>query len=131
LQRSLNAGTSVGVTTTGANAATGDPGVASSLRWSGPASLTLAACHDVSVTTGTTIANTGAANLTLRADASEIDNGGTSSTTALSTGRRIRASSVCSKIWIEYFSAPFEAPEWRTQWVWRGAWLADGAAVSL
>ncbi|MGF6973716.1 hypothetical protein QFZ94_002143 [Paraburkholderia sp. JPY465] len=72
----LPAGTSVDVTTTGANGATGDLGVASSLRWSGPASLTLAANHDVSVTTGTTIANNGAGNLILRADASGIDNGG-------------------------------------------------------
>jgi len=76
LQRSLNAGTSVDVTTTGANGATGDLGVASSLRWSGPASLTLAVYHDVSVATGTIIANSGAGNLTLRADASGIDNGG-------------------------------------------------------
>jgi filamentous hemagglutinin family protein len=76
LRRSLNAGTSVDVATTGANGATGDLGVASSLRWSGPASLTLAANHDVSVTTGTTIANNGAGNLILRADASGIDNGG-------------------------------------------------------
>ncbi|MGF6735227.1 filamentous hemagglutinin family protein [Paraburkholderia youngii] len=76
LRRSLNDGTSVNVTTTGANGATGDLGVASSLRWSGPASLTLAAYHDVSVATGTTIANNGAGNLTLRADASGIDNGG-------------------------------------------------------
>ncbi|MGF6837684.1 filamentous hemagglutinin family protein [Paraburkholderia youngii] len=76
LQRSLNAGTSIDVTTTGANGATGDLGVASSLSWSGPASLTLAAYHDVSVATGTTIANSGAGNLTLRGDAAGIDNGG-------------------------------------------------------
>jgi hypothetical protein len=76
LQRSLNAGTSIDVATTGANGATGDLGVASSLSWSGPASLTLAAYHDVSVATGTTIANSGAGNLTVRADASGIDNGG-------------------------------------------------------
>ncbi|MFM0472425.1 filamentous hemagglutinin, partial [Paraburkholderia strydomiana] len=76
LQRSLNAGTSVNVTTTGANGATGELGVASSLRWSGPASLTLAAYHNVSIATGTTIANSGAGNLTLRVDASGIDNGG-------------------------------------------------------
>ncbi|WP_250495045.1 filamentous hemagglutinin N-terminal domain-containing protein [Caballeronia sp. GAWG1-1] len=76
LQRSLNRGTSVEVTTTGANGATGNLGVASSLRWRGPASLTLAAYHNVSVTTGTTIANNGAGNLTLRADASSLDNGG-------------------------------------------------------
>ncbi|MGF6920317.1 filamentous hemagglutinin N-terminal domain-containing protein [Paraburkholderia sp. 40] len=76
LQRSLNAGTSVDVTTTGANGATGDVGVASSLRWQGPASLTLAAYRDVSVASGRTIANNGAGNLTLRADASGIDNGG-------------------------------------------------------
>ncbi|HEX7933765.1 MAG TPA: filamentous hemagglutinin N-terminal domain-containing protein [Paraburkholderia sp.] len=76
LQRSLNAGTSVNVNTTGANGATGDLGVASNLNWQGSASLTLAAYHNVSVTSGTTIANTGAGNLTLRADASGIDNGG-------------------------------------------------------
>ncbi|MGF6853358.1 filamentous hemagglutinin N-terminal domain-containing protein [Paraburkholderia sp. CI3] len=76
LQRSLNAGTSVDVETTGANGATGDLGVASSLRWHGPASLTLAAYHSVSVASGMTIANSGAGNLTLRADASGIDNGG-------------------------------------------------------
>ncbi|MEX3634125.1 filamentous hemagglutinin N-terminal domain-containing protein [Paraburkholderia sp. BR14320] len=76
LQRSLNAGTSVDVETTGAHGATGDLGVAASMRWSGPASLTLAAYHDVSVATATTIANSGAGNLTLRADASGIDNGG-------------------------------------------------------
>ncbi|MGF6854327.1 filamentous hemagglutinin N-terminal domain-containing protein [Paraburkholderia sp. CI3] len=76
LQKSLNAGTSVDVTTTGANGATGDLGVASNLNWQGPASLTLGAYHNVSVTAGTTIANTGAGNLTLGADASGIDNGG-------------------------------------------------------
>ncbi|MGF6371888.1 filamentous hemagglutinin family protein [Paraburkholderia sp. RAU6.4a] len=76
LQRSLNAGTSIDVTTTGANGATGDLGIASSLSWSGPASLTLAAYHNVSVTTGTTIVNNGAGNLALRSDASGIDNGG-------------------------------------------------------
>ncbi|MGF6807317.1 filamentous hemagglutinin family protein [Paraburkholderia sp. Clong3] len=76
LQRSLNAGTSIDVTTTGANGATGDLGIASSLNWGGPASLTLAAYHNVSVTTGTTIANNGAGNLALRSDASGIDNGG-------------------------------------------------------
>ncbi|MBC8752449.1 MULTISPECIES: two-partner secretion domain-containing protein [Paraburkholderia] len=76
LRHSLNAGTSVDVSATGANGATGDLGIASSLSWSGPASLTLAAFHNVSVTTGTTIANNGVGNLTLRSDASGIDNGG-------------------------------------------------------
>jgi filamentous hemagglutinin family protein len=76
LQRSLNAGTSVDVGTTGANGATGDLGIASALHWQGPASLTLSAYRNVSVATGTTVANSGAGNLTLRADASGIDNGG-------------------------------------------------------
>jgi filamentous hemagglutinin family protein len=76
LQRSLNAGTSVDVTATGANGATGDLGVASSLNWQGAASLTLAGHHNVSVAPGATIANSGTGNLTLRADASGIDNGG-------------------------------------------------------
>ncbi|WP_310399888.1 two-partner secretion domain-containing protein [Paraburkholderia graminis] len=76
LRRSLNSGTSVDITATGANGATGDLGVASSVRWHGPASLTLAAYHDVSIATSTTLANDGAGNLTLRADAPGIDNGG-------------------------------------------------------
>ena len=76
LQRSLNAGTSVDVGTTGANGATGDLGVAAALRWQGPASLTLSAYRSISIAAETTIANSGAGNLTLRADASAIDNGG-------------------------------------------------------
>jgi filamentous hemagglutinin family protein len=70
---SLNSGTSVAVTTTGA---TGDIAVASNLSWSGPASLTLAAYRDVSIGSGAKIANQGAGNLNLRADATGIDNGG-------------------------------------------------------
>jgi filamentous hemagglutinin family protein len=73
---SLNAGTSVHVTTTGATGATGDIDVASNLNWSGPASSTLAAYRDVSIGSGATIANQGAGNLSLRADATGIDNGG-------------------------------------------------------
>ncbi|MEX3789530.1 beta strand repeat-containing protein [Paraburkholderia sp. BR14374] len=76
LRRSLNAGTSVDVATTGAMGATGDIDVASNLSWRGPASLTLAAYRNVSVDSGATIANNGAGNLNLRADASGIDNGG-------------------------------------------------------
>ncbi|RKT21106.1 filamentous hemagglutinin family protein [Paraburkholderia sp. RAU2J] len=76
LQRSLNAGTSVDVTTTGANGASGDVNVGADMRWHGPASLMLAAYRNVSIATGATIANQGAGNLSLRADASGIDNGG-------------------------------------------------------
>ncbi|MCC8392470.1 filamentous hemagglutinin N-terminal domain-containing protein [Paraburkholderia sp. MMS20-SJTR3] len=76
LQRSLNAGTSVDVATTGANGSSGDLGVAANLRWRGPATLTLAAYHDVSIGNGATIANRGAGNLNLRADASALGNGG-------------------------------------------------------
>ncbi|WP_233858341.1 two-partner secretion domain-containing protein [Paraburkholderia sp. HD33-4] len=70
---SLNSGTSVNVTTTGA---TGDINVASNLKWSGAASLTLDAYRNVSIGKGATIANQGAGNLSLRADATGIDNGG-------------------------------------------------------
>ncbi|KAA0997678.1 filamentous hemagglutinin N-terminal domain-containing protein [Paraburkholderia panacisoli] len=73
---SLNSGTSVAVTTTHATGATGDIGVASNLSWSGPASLTLAAYRDVSIGSGAKIANQGAGNLSLRADATGINNDG-------------------------------------------------------
>jgi filamentous hemagglutinin family protein len=76
MQRSLSANTSIEVTTTGANGARGDLKVASSVRWQGPASLALGAFHDVSITSGTTVKNDGAGRLTLRADASGIDDGG-------------------------------------------------------
>lgn len=75
LQRSLNAGTNVDATTTGAYGASGDIGVNTGLSWQGDASLSLAAYRNVSVANGVTIANNGAGNLSLRADASGIDNG--------------------------------------------------------
>ncbi|CAH2912870.1 MAG: Large exoproteins involved in heme utilization or adhesion [uncultured Paraburkholderia sp.] len=74
--RSLGAGTSINVTTTGATGAAGDLDVASSLNWQGPASLSLAVNHDVSVAPGVRLRNAGSGDLTLRADASGIDNGG-------------------------------------------------------
>jgi filamentous hemagglutinin family protein len=76
LQRSLSQGTSVNVTTTGGSGATGDLSIASSMLWHSPASLSLAAYRSISVAAGATVANKGAGNLALRADASGIDNGG-------------------------------------------------------
>jgi filamentous hemagglutinin family protein len=74
--RSLNAGTSVNLQTTGANGQTGDITVASNVRWKRGASLTLGAYHTLTVDKGVTIGNQGSGNLTLRADATGIDNGG-------------------------------------------------------
>lgn len=76
LSRSLGAGTSVNVTTTGALADAGDLEIGSDLRWQGSASLTLGAQHNVIIDQGATIKNQGHGNLTLRADATGIDNGG-------------------------------------------------------
>lgn len=74
--RSLNAGTSVNLQTTGANGQTGDITVASNVRWKRGASLTLGAYRTLTVDKGVTIRNQGSGNLTLRADATGIDNGG-------------------------------------------------------
>lgn len=74
--RSLSAGTSINVQTTGAGGAEGDINVAANLAWSGNASLALNALRAVTIGSGKTIANTGGGNLTLRADATGIDNGG-------------------------------------------------------
>lgn len=76
LARSLSAGTSVNLTTTGASGDAGDLEIGSDLRWQGSASLTLGAQHNVVIDQGATIKNQGNGNLTLRADASGIDNGG-------------------------------------------------------
>jgi hypothetical protein len=74
--RVLSNGTSVTVNTTGKDGTRGDINVISNVRWSGDASLTLNASHSTVVGQGMTIANAGAGNLTLRADANGIDNGG-------------------------------------------------------
>lgn len=76
LSRSLSAGTSVNLSTTGTGGAEGDIDVDDNLAWTGGASLALNAYHTVTLGSGKTIANTGAGTLTLRADATAIDNGG-------------------------------------------------------
>ena len=76
LSRSLSAGTWVNMSTTGTAGAQGDIDVAANLKWTGGASLALNAYRTVTLASGKTIANTGAGTLTLRADATSIDNGG-------------------------------------------------------
>lgn len=76
LERNLSHDTSVNVTTTGAGGASGDLSVLSNIRWRGAASLTLDAYHSITVGPNVTLANHGTGNLTLRADANAIDNGG-------------------------------------------------------
>ncbi|SAK58002.1 filamentous hemagglutinin-like protein [Caballeronia catudaia] len=71
LARSLANGTSVDV-----ESASGDVTVTGNVQWNGSGSLTLGAAHGVTIVPGATIANTGNGNLTLRADAGGIDNGG-------------------------------------------------------
>src|SRR4051812_27971922 len=74
--RSLSAGSSINMTTTGAAGQSGDIDVAQSIQWTGGASLALNAAHSVSIASGATLGNQGSGALTLRADAGGIDNGG-------------------------------------------------------
>lgn len=67
----LNRGTSLTL-----DASQGDIVMEQPLRWSGNASLTLNAAHSVTVGAIATLANAGAGNLTLRADAAGANNGG-------------------------------------------------------
>lgn len=76
LARNLSRGTSVAVNTTGANGSTGDIDVYGAVTWNGASTLALNAYHSVSLAPGVTIANKGTGNLTLRADSTAIDNGG-------------------------------------------------------
>ncbi|SAK46085.1 filamentous hemagglutinin-like protein [Caballeronia calidae] len=73
ISRSLGKGTSVDVATTGANS---DITVSGNIQWQGGASLALNSAHSVFVVSGAAIRNTGSGNLTVRADATGIDNGG-------------------------------------------------------
>ena len=70
LATQLSQGTSVAL-----NATQGDVNLLSTLRWNGGASLAVNAFHSVTIGSTTTLGNAGAGNLTLRADASGIDNG--------------------------------------------------------
>lgn len=75
-QRSLDDGTSINVQTTGANGVSGDIDVASSIHWAGTASLALGAYHSLTIEAAAKLKNCGSGNLTLRADSTGIDNGG-------------------------------------------------------
>jgi filamentous hemagglutinin family protein len=68
---SLGAGTSVSLSTT-----RGNVDVSTNLGWNGNASLTLGAYGSITIDAGNAIRNRGAGNLTLRADATGIDNHG-------------------------------------------------------
>ena len=74
--RSLSAGTSINLQTTGTSGQTGDIDVASSINWNGAASLDLGAFHSITVDKGATIKNQGTGNLALHADSTAIDNNG-------------------------------------------------------
>ncbi|CAH2774395.1 MAG: Large exoproteins involved in heme utilization or adhesion [uncultured Paraburkholderia sp.] len=76
LSANLGNDTSVNVQNTGANGSGGDINVNSGINWQGNASLTLAAYHSLATGRGVTIANQDGGNLTLRADAAGLDNGG-------------------------------------------------------
>ncbi|WP_027214824.1 two-partner secretion domain-containing protein [Burkholderia sp. WSM2232] len=76
LSAGLGTGTPVNLQTTGANGGSGNIDVNSGLAWQGNASLTLAAYRNLSIAQGATLANQGSGNLTLRADAASLDNGG-------------------------------------------------------
>ncbi|MDR5856194.1 filamentous hemagglutinin N-terminal domain-containing protein [Caballeronia sp. LZ062] len=70
LSRSLSNGTSVTIN------AGSDINMLSTLRWTGDASLSLSAGHSILLGPMTTLSNTGAGNLLLRADSKNIDNNG-------------------------------------------------------
>ncbi len=74
--RSLSAGTSLNLQTTGALGRDGDIEVAGDIDWHGNASLTLGAYRSLTIGNDVTIRNAGGGSSTLRADATAIDNGG-------------------------------------------------------
>lgn len=74
--QALSGGASVNLQTTGVGGRSGDITVASNVDWTGAASFTLGAYRSLNIGSGVTIRNQGSGNLTVRADAAGIDNGG-------------------------------------------------------
>jgi filamentous hemagglutinin family protein len=74
--RTLAAGTSINLQTTGSGGADGDIDVVADVRWVGAGSLSLGAYRNVNIANGVTIQNQGSGSLALRADATGIDNAG-------------------------------------------------------
>jgi filamentous hemagglutinin family protein len=72
--RSLDNGTSINLQTTGAGVTNGYIHVVSNIQWFGSASLILGAYSSVIIEAN--LKNTGSGNLTMRADSTAIDNGG-------------------------------------------------------
>jgi filamentous hemagglutinin family protein len=75
LASNLSKGTSIAVNAQGTQGK-GDISLQSGLRWIGASTLSLNAKHTVWIAPGATIANTGAGNLSLHADANGANNGG-------------------------------------------------------
>ncbi len=76
LRQSLNAGTSIRLTATGAQGSSGNIDVASTIHWVGAAALTLNAYHSLTIEAGATLRNCGTGTMTLRADAKGRYDGG-------------------------------------------------------
>ncbi|WP_250518962.1 filamentous hemagglutinin N-terminal domain-containing protein [Caballeronia sp. ATUFL_M1_KS5A] len=74
LSRTLNKGTSVDAEANGTNGATGDLAVRGDVNWTGESSLTLGAVHNVTIASNATMSNTGAGSLTMRSDATGVNN---------------------------------------------------------
>jgi filamentous hemagglutinin family protein len=68
IETTLNGGTNVTEQTGDSNSGNGDIFVASNIAWTTAANLTLSAYRDLNINSAVTISNTGAGNLTLRAD---------------------------------------------------------------
>jgi filamentous hemagglutinin family protein len=123
LARSLTGGTSVELDATGANGKSGDLELATDVRWSGGATLTLAAYRNVSIGAGATVANVGTGNLVLRADATAIDNGG-----GVTNGGTIDWSSRRGTLRAYYdMNGSYTAGTLRLNPTWQAALAADAA----
>ncbi len=75
LASNLSNGTSIAVNAQGMQG-NGDISVLTGLHWTGASTLSLNAKHTVWIAPGATVANTGAGNFSLHADANGVDNGG-------------------------------------------------------
>lgn len=129
IESALDAGTNVTEQTGSGHSGNGDITVASNIAWTGNANLTLSAFRNIGFNSGVVISNTGAGNLTLRADNTATGVGSIS----FSGPNQVDFSASSGTVSLLYNPSSYATPtDYSLNVATNGGWTApaDGSVVS-